>query len=357
MADQMRAAVFHGPGDVRIERVQRPAPPGEGELELRVLRAAICGTDGAEYDHGPVLVPLHHPHPVSGHLGPLILGHEFVGVVEDLGAHTDGFAVGDRVVSGAGVSCGSCAWCRAGRTNLCDSYFTLGLHVHGGLAERVVVPTGTCLRVPDGCPDDHAVLAQPLAVGIHAASRGEVGAGCTVAVNGVGGIGSFVVAAAAGRRASVVVAIDVNAERLALAGRLGATHTVDASMVSPLSRVAEITSGVGVDVAIEASGVPSGPAFTIAAARRGGRVVIVGLQQQPVPLDLLDLALREVDVRPSMAHVFADDLPEALALLSGGGLGEIVTDRVIRLEALVDDGLRALADGRAHGKIVVDPRA
>jgi threonine dehydrogenase-like Zn-dependent dehydrogenase len=354
-AGAMRAAVFHGPGDVRIERVEAPGRPEPGEVVLTVLRAAICGTDCAEYLHGPVLVPLRRRHPVSGHVGPLILGHEFVGVVDAVGDAVAGLRVGDRVVSGAGVSCGSCSWCLAGRTNLCARYFTVGLHVDGGLAERVRVPASTCLAVPESCAHDHAALAQPLAVGIHAVARGGVARGRDVAVIGVGGIGAFVVAAAAGRGAGRIVAIDVDPEKLELARRLGATDVIDARHDDPAATVLELTGGDGVDVALEASGGTGGPATAIALTRRGGTVVIIGLQKQPVALDLLDLALREVDVRASMAHVLADDLPEALALLADGRLGDTVCGRPIGLDALVPDGLDAIAAGRAHGKIVVDP--
>src|SRR4051794_9130944 len=120
----MRAAVYHGPGDVRIEARRDPPAPGGGELLLDVLRASICGTDAAEYDHGPVLAE-----------PPLVLGHELVGRVVAVGPGVGGIAAGDRVVTGAGVSCGTCARCTEGRTNLCERYFTLGLQADGGLAE------------------------------------------------------------------------------------------------------------------------------------------------------------------------------------------------------------------------------
>jgi threonine dehydrogenase-like Zn-dependent dehydrogenase len=347
--------VFHGPGDVRVERVDAPDKPGAGEVILTIRRAAICGTDCAEYLHGPVLVPLERRHPVSGHVGPLILGHEFVGAVDAVGDGVAGLRVGDRVVSGAGVSCGRCSWCLAGRTNLCARYFTIGLHVHGGLAEHVRVPASTRLPVPESCSDDHAALAQPLAVGIHAVARGGVARGCDVAVIGVGGIGAFAVAAAAGRGAGRIVAIDIDPEKLELARRLGATDVIDARHDDPAATVLELTGGHGVDVALEASGGAGGPVTAIALTRRGGTVVIIGLQQQPVALDLLDLTLREIDVRSSMAHVLADDLPDALELLADGRLGDTVCDRLIGLSALVPDGLDALAAGRANGKIVVDP--
>src|SRR3954468_16585220 len=107
----MRAAVFHGPRDVRIDDVPEPQAPAPDEVMLEVLRAAICGTDAAEWDHGPVLC---RP--------GVVLGHEFVGRVVAVGPDVDGVRAGDRVVSGAGISCGHCTWCRAGRTNLCAEY-------------------------------------------------------------------------------------------------------------------------------------------------------------------------------------------------------------------------------------------
>jgi (R,R)-butanediol dehydrogenase / meso-butanediol dehydrogenase / diacetyl reductase len=337
----MRAAVFHGPGDVRVEDRAAPPAPGPGVLVVDVLRASICGTDAAEYDHGPVLVALDAA-------GPLILGHEFVGRVTTVGAGVEGLAVGDRVVSGAGVACGRCARCREGRTNLCDVYFTIGLHVDGGLAEQVALPATTCVEVPEGCRDDAAALAQPMAVAIHALNRGGVTAGDTVLVHGCGGIGAFAVAAAARRGTAEIVAADVDPVRLEAARRLGATRLVDVRD--------ENLGDVAVDVALEVSGASSGPGICVGAVRRGGVVVVVGLQREPLAVDLLDVALREIDVRGSLAHVCATDLPEALDVLASGPVAEVMIDRVVGLSRVVDDALVPLAARQVHGKIVVDPR-
>src|SRR3954451_24608303 len=156
----MRAAMYYGPGDVRIESVPEPSPPGPGELVVEVLRGAICGTDSSEYAHGPHLIPLHEPHANSGHVGPLVLGHDYAGRVTAIGEGVGGFAVGDRVVTGAGVACGECEWCRAGRTNLCARYYTLGLHADGGLAAAARTPADICMAVPEGCSDDAPAMAQ-----------------------------------------------------------------------------------------------------------------------------------------------------------------------------------------------------
>jgi (R,R)-butanediol dehydrogenase / meso-butanediol dehydrogenase / diacetyl reductase len=349
----MRAAVFHGPGDVRVETRADPAVTGPSDVVLRVLRASICGTDVGEYQHGPVLVPLREPDANSHHVGPLALGHEFVGIVEAIGEAVGSLRVGDRVVSGAGISCGTCSWCRRGRTNLCDSYYTIGLHADGGLADKVRVPAASCCFVPDACSDDDAALAQPLAVGIHALRRTGVGADDSLAVLGAGGIGTFVLAAASAKQLEPLIAVDVDPDRLERARRLGATHAIDARAANVAAEIRAAT-GDGASAVVEATGIPTGPATAMAAVRRGGTVVIVGLQPKPVEVDLLDLTLREVDLRPSMAHVFATDIPEALEILAQGRVGPLVTDRVIALEQLVEEGILALATGRARGKVIVD---
>lgn len=338
----MKAAVYHGPGDIRIESMVDPDGARGGDLVIEVARAAICGTDSSEWAHGPLLA---RP--------PVVLGHEFVGRVVDVGSQSTGFSVGDRVVSGAGISCGTCEWCRAGRTNLCAEYRTIGLHVDGGLAEYVRSPAFVCRPVPDGVSDDAASLAQPLAVALHAVRRSGLQAGQACAVIGVGGIGAFIVAAAVARGASPLIALDIDDARLETARALGAHAALNVRDRSLADTVLEHTGGEGAHVVIEASGTASGPAGALAAVRRGGRVLIVGLQAEPRELDLFSFTVREVDLVTSLAHVCDVDLPDALALLESSDVARKVTDRVIALDDLVDDGIRPLAEGSARGKIVV----
>jgi threonine dehydrogenase-like Zn-dependent dehydrogenase len=341
----VKAAVFHGPHDVRIEDVAEPEPPAPGEVVLEVVRAAICGTDASEWDHGPVLC---RP--------GVVLGHEFVGRVLDIGDGVEDVSVGDRVVSGAGISCGHCLWCRRGRTNLCAEYRTLGLQVDGGLAEYVTSPASICRPVPESCDDDAAAMAQPLAVALHALSRVALAADETVAVIGVGGIGSFIVAGAAHRaREGRVVALDLDAQRLATATALGASEAVDATGRELSGLLLELTDGVGFDVVIEATGASHAPAAALAGARRGGRVLLVGLHGAPRELDLTSTILREVDVFTTVAHVCDADIPAALDLLATSDVAEVTAGPRIPLDALVDDGLRPLAERRASGKVLVSP--
>jgi threonine dehydrogenase-like Zn-dependent dehydrogenase len=341
----MRAAVFHGPHDVRIETVADPAAPAPGEVVLEVLRAAICGTDASEWDHGPVLC---RP--------GVVLGHEFVGRVVTCGDDVTALRVGDRVVSGAGISCGRCRWCLSHRTNLCAEYRTLGLQVDGGLAEYVTSPAAICRAVPVSCDDDAAAMAQPLAVALHALSRVGQAADDAVAVIGTGGIGSFIVAGASRRAVDGrVVAIDIDDDRLAVASALGAAEVVNPAGGDLAELLLELGDGVGFDIVIEASGAPHAPSAAIAGARRGGRVLLVGLHGAPRDIDLTRMILREVDIFTTVAHVCDSDIPAALELLAGSDVGAVTAGPRIPLDALVEDGLRPLAERRAAGKILVTP--
>ncbi len=349
----MRAAVYYGPGDVRVQDVPQPGPPGPGELLLRVSHASICGTDVGEYLHGPKRVPLHERHPVSGHVGPVILGHEFVGEVVAVGSGVHGIGVGERVVPGAGYWCGTCRWCADARPNLCETYYVVGLQAHGGLAELAQVPARMCHRVPDDCDDEAAAVAQPLAIAWHALRRSRLRRGNALAVVGAGGIGAFLIAGACARGATPLVGVDIDQERLRTAVALGATHSVhaDSDPYTVAERIRSLTGGP--DVVVEASGTPSGLAVALASARRGGQVLLVGLQDKPVTIDLYPTVVGEIDVITSNGHVCDADLPEALELLATTDLGKVVRHDVIPLEALVPDGLLAMAARRVHGKVVV----
>ena len=341
----MKAAVFHGPRDVRIEDVPDPAAPAADEVVLRVIRAAICGTDSSEWDHGPILC---RP--------GVVLGHEFVGRVVEAGAGVADIRVGDRVVSGAGISCGHCFWCVRRRTNLCAEYRTLGLQVDGGLAEYVTSPASICRLVPDACDDDAAAMTQPLAVALHALSRVAQAPDETVAVIGAGGIGSFLVAGASRRAVEGrVVAVDIEADRLATASALGANETVDATGRDLSDLLLERSGGVGFDIVIEASGAPTAPSAAIAGARRGGRVLLVGLHGAPQELDLTGTIVREIDIVTTVAHVCDTDIPAALELLAETDVATVTAGSRISLETLVEEGLLPLAERRAPGKILVTP--
>ncbi len=348
----MRAGVLYAPHDLRVE--DRPEPvAGPADVLIEVAYNGLCGTDATEYSKGPMMVPLNQPHPGSGHVGPTILGHEFIGTVVDAGPEATEW-LGRRVASGAGVSCGTCAWCRRGRTNLCASYYTLGLSTHGGLAERVVAPASTLVAIPEGCEDVDAALAQPLSVGLHAVNRAGIESGNRVVIMGAGAIGSFILAGLSGHDGSVTV-VDVDSGRLEAARALGATTT---HLIDRDATVADLKDLMPdpVDVVIESSGAPRAASRALGLATRGGRVLLVGLVKAPQELQLADVVLREVDIVTTVAHVCATDLPKALDLLTRTPLSRTIGVSIVALESVVADGLKPLVAGTAGAKILVDPR-
>jgi len=347
----MLAGVLHAPGDLRVEEVAEPAP-SEGEVLIEVTYNGLCGTDATEYSKGPMMVPLNARHPGSGHLGPTILGHEFIGRVVAAGAGAESW-VGKRVACGAGVSCGTCAWCRRGRTNLCESYYTLGLSTHGGLAERVCAPTSTLAEIPSDVRDVDAALAQPLAVGLHAVSRSGVQPGDTVVIMGAGAIGSFILAGLRGHQGEVVV-MDIDAPRLAAAEAMGATRTIQ---LTGDMTTGDLIDQVGrsVDLVIESAGAPGSAARALDLVARGGRVLLVGLAKEPQPLALAGIVLREIDITTTVAHVCGTDLPRALELLRATPLSDLIGVKEVPLATVEPDGLRPLVAGTAGAKILVKP--
>src|SRR2546425_11850249 len=269
----MKAAVYYGPGDVRIEDVREPESPGPAEVVIQVKMGSLCGTDASQYK-AATMVPLDGPHRVSGHSGPVILGHEVVGVVVARGSEVIHPEIGQRVVPGAGWWCGECPRCKEGRINICENYYLYGIHANGGLAEFATYPAQMCMPVPAECSVEAAAMAQPCAVALHALAQGSIAIDQTVALFGVGSIGNLLLAAlqaqaAGGQR---VIVIDVEQGRLAAAKRLGTFSQIDARTDDPVAAIGELTGGRGGDVAIDASGVPETIAQALALVRRGGGV-------------------------------------------------------------------------------------
>lgn len=353
----MRAAVFHGQGDIRIEEVPEPnARPDALVIEVRA--AGICGTDAHEFSSGPHMFPIRDKHPVSGHNGPMIPGHEFSGIVHEVGPAVDGFAVGDLVVSGAGTSCGLCVQCRRGRTNLCVSYSTIGLHQDGALAQFVSAPASTCVHVePFGLTQDAAALAQPMSIAVHAMRRGRLERHEQAVVVGAGAIGAFLTFALA-QEAGEIAVMDLDNDRLKIAGDLGASHLLNLRD-HPDAADGVRSCGMEPTVVYEVSGTRSGLITALSILSKGGRLVLVGLHGGGLEWDARTLSLSEHEIIGTNAHVCSTDLPAALELLSVRPQPwSDIAPRALTLDHLVDGGLRPLADHRSGPiKTLIDPWA
>jgi (R,R)-butanediol dehydrogenase/meso-butanediol dehydrogenase/diacetyl reductase len=229
----------------------------------------------------------------------------------------------------------------------------LGLSVNGGMAHYVTVPTQTLRAVPDGMSPDHAALAQPLAVGIHAARRSGARDGDQVVVIGAGAIGSFVLAGLRHLADVEVTVTDFPGPRLDRAARFGAARTLAASPTIA-DEVAAALDGKRPDVVIEASGAPGQLAAAIEMVVDGGRVLAVGIPKTQPEIDLRAMVFREITLDSTLAHICDTDLPAALAVLADGQLGDELAETPIPLADL-GPSLDRLASGHVEGKVLIDP--
>ncbi|MET0451074.1 MAG: alcohol dehydrogenase catalytic domain-containing protein [Mycobacterium sp.] len=357
-ASTMTAAVLHGRRDLRVEVIPRPEGPAPDEVLIEVRATGLCGTDTGEWAGGPHQVPLGHAHPLTGHHGPTVLGHEFSGVVVEVGAAVPPDWKGELVCCGGAVSCGRCDACRAGRTSQCENYWVVGLHRHGALTGLVSAPVRSCARVGDiGLTAEEAALAQPMAIAVHAARRGNPQEGERAVVIGVGGIGACLVYVLS-RWGVAVTAVDRDPARRRIATELGARTTVAGDgHLEPADLIA--AHGDQPALIYEATGVPDVLESALAAAARGGRIVCVGMQKHPVALDVHRLTLRELVLVGTNSLVAETDLPEALRLLAlRAGAWDVLAPSVIPLSDVEQIGLEPMATGRATAtKILVDPWA
>lgn len=351
----MKALRWHGVRDLRLDDVPEPGV-GRGEVVIAVAACGLCGSDLHEYLQGPVYIP-KQPHPLTGLVPPVTLGHEFSGRVAAVGAGVDGLGPGDRVAVNPCLLCGECVWCRTGRPNHCAKLATLGLSRDGALASLVAVPASGCHRLPPEVTDEQGATVEPLAVAVHACRRAHLAAGERVVVVGAGPIGLLVLQVARARSAGWIAVVEPREERRRLAAGLGADALIDPAAGDPGRAVADLTGGERGDVVFECVGSPAAFATALKAAGKGGRAVLVGLVPETVPLNALQLLAHEKEIVGSSAYV--DEFPEAIDLLARRRVRvePLLTGRV-PLERAVADGLEALLRPKAdHVKILVIPAA
>src|SRR6187455_320591 len=271
----MRAAVFHGPDDIRIDTVPRPRP-GPGEAVIRVTLTTICGTDvhilKGEYRVKP----------------GLIVGHEPVGVIEALGAGVTGYELGQRVLVGAITPCGQCNACLSGHLSQCGhgtgfeaiGGWRFGNTINGAQAEYLLVPSAQAnlAKIPADVTDEQVVLLADIAsTGFAGAESGGVRIGDTVVVFAQGPIGLCATAGAKLMGAAQVIGVDSDPVRLAMAKRMGADITLDVTRVDVIEEVRKLTGGRGVDVAIEALGTQQTFESALRSLRPGGTLSSLGV--------------------------------------------------------------------------------
>lgn len=329
----VHAVVLHGAGDVRVEERTLEAP-GEGVAQILVALGGICGSDISYYKHGAV-----GAYKVTA---PMILGHEVVGTVGDLGAGPSIFDSGDRVAVDPSSPCQRCERCLEGRSNICLDPSFLGSastqpHTDGGFSSTLLASRANLVPIAAHLDDRLAVFAEPLAVTVHALARSGGVRGARVLVVGAGPIGGMLIALAKQEGAAEVVAADVESERLAIALSLGADRSV---------LVGQEDVGTAYDVVFDASGVASAIGDSLTRVRRGGRLVLVGLPHAgPVPMPTNLAVTGEVDIVGSFRFNHSEFELAVQHLAEGLDLRPLISNRYDARDA--GDAFVEAASGKA----------
>jgi 2-desacetyl-2-hydroxyethyl bacteriochlorophyllide A dehydrogenase len=321
MMSAMRAAVLHGPRDIRIE-MRGVLAPAAGEAVVRVSASGLCGTDYRIWSGD---------RPVAY---PLIMGHEFIGEVAAVGAGVSTLRPGQRVAVEPNFSCGVCPLCREGNRNLCLSRTAVGIDVNGGFAEQACVPARCCWPAPAGIEPDQLMLAEPLAVVVRAVARGDAVAGESAAVLGVGALGLLAIQVLKAKGLRVLAVARVG-RREELARALGADGFATTEGGGSTEAARTFSGREGVDLVVETAGTALAVEQAIGLARPGGRVVLTGLPHEASTVNFFSVVRREIRIVGSM--IYQQEFPEAIALLSEGKVraGDLVTHR-FPLERLAD---------------------
>ncbi len=346
----MKAAVWHGYKDVRIEQVKQPETP-PGSVKIRVDYAGICGTDRHEYV-GPNFIPTKKPHRLTGQMAPLIIGHEFSGVITEVGEGVTGYRTGDRVTANGTLCCKECAACKSGRYNVCEKLGFKGVGDDGTFAEYVTFEAERLFKIPDNVTQRQALLAEPLACGIHATRLvGDV-AGKSVVVIGPGiiGLACFLAAKLAG--AGRVLVAGLGTERKELVESYGGEYLDTGS--KPIDEyVKELLDGQLADVVYECVGIQPTLDNALHIVRPGGKIMVMGVYEKQPVIDMNLLQEGERMLLTSQAHL--DEIGVALDYMSNGRINadELIT-REVTLDTLVEDGFEELLRNPSkHIKIAI----
>ena len=340
----MKAARFYDRNDIRIEDI--PAPKvAPGEVLVKVAWCGICGTDLHEYLDGPIFCPQHgHPHPISGEDSPVTMGHEFSGVVKELGEGVTDLEVGDHVVVEPYIIDDAVDVGPDSKTyHLSKNMNFIGLAGRGGgLSEVVSVKRRWVHKISKNIPLDEAALIEPLTVGVHAVERaGDIPEGDYALVTGAGPIGLLTSAVLKAKGAKVIISELSPLRRQKALDSGVADYTFSPAETDVLAEIQKLTNDRGVDIAFECTSVQPALDLILDAIKPTGKVVVVSIWGKPASLDVQKLVLKEIDLRGTIAYV--NNHPESIALVESGKLDlkPFITGK-IALEDLIDKGFDTL---------------
>lgn len=338
----MLAALYAGNKTFRLEQRQ-PRPPGPGEVRLEVAYVGICGTD------------LHIRHGAMDRRVaiPAVIGHEMSGTVAAAGEGAGRWSPGDRVTVMPLEWCGRCAACAAGHRHVCQNLVFAGIDSDGAMQQNWTVPERLLVRLPPSLGLKSGALAEPVSVAVHDVRRGAVARGERVLVVGGGPIGLLIACVAAAEGAEVVVS-EPNRHRRSVAARLG-FRAVDPSAEDLPATLDQWTAGAGADVAFEVSGSIGGLQSATHSLRVRGRLVVVAIHSQPVPVDLFRVFWRELELIGARVYE-RRDFERAVTLLAEGAIPAAELISTVEPLSRTAEAFEALESSAGVMKVLIDCR-
>ena len=339
----MKALVFEGAWQMPLREVEAPQP-GPHDVIVSVQAVGICGSD------------VHGYMGITGRrLPPVVMGHEFGGIVSAVGERATRAAVGQKVIVQPLITCGQCTNCRAGLPNICLNRSGLGMmSTHGAMAEAVRVPEQLLYPMPEGMAWEQSALVEPLAVALRAVNQTPLTLMGTVVIIGAGTIGLLTLLAAKLRGAGTVIVTDLSPHRLELASQLGADVVVNVREADPVAAVHAQTDGQGAQAVIEAVGVAASVKQSLAVVRTGGHITWIGNSEAEVPLNMQQVVTRELTIRGT--YGFAEEFGRSIQAIHSGRVD--VTPLIERTAPLADGPqlMHDLAKGTLDvAKVVLRP--
>ncbi|MVN88032.1 L-threonine 3-dehydrogenase [Deinococcus sp. HMF7620] len=327
-----------------IWMTQAPVPaPGPNDLLIRVKKGSICGTDVHIYkwdEWAQKTIPV-----------PMIVGHEYVGVVAGIGSEVRGFQIGDRVSGEGHVTCGHCRNCRAGRRHLCRNTLGVGVNRPGSFAEYLVLPAFNAFKLPDDIPDDIAAIFDPFGNAVHTALSFDL-VGEDVLITGAGPIGVMAAAVAKHVGARNVVITDLNEYRLDLARRMGVTRAVNVGQEDLKAVMTDLGMTEGFDVGLEMSG--SGPAFAqmVQVMNNGGKIALLGIPSGRVDIDWNAVIFKMLTIKGIYGREMFETWYKMAALIQSGlDLSPVITHHYGIGQ--YQEGFDAMLSGQS-GKVILN---
>ncbi|KAL8857482.1 MAG: hypothetical protein Q9178_005976 [Gyalolechia marmorata] len=350
----MKAVRFHGQKDIRLEEIEIPTC-GKGQVKVKPAYVGICGTDLHEYMGGANIIPTT-PHPITKEKAPLTIGHEFSGVIEEVGDDVTDIKIGQRVAVQPIIYDGTCQACRDGLINCCDNNGFLGLSGWGGgLSEHVVVPRAAVYEIPESVSMEAGALVEPIAVAWHSINVSPLKKGDAVLVLGAGPIGLAVIQCLKARGVEKIIATEVAPRRREFAKQFGAHYTLDPTKDDVVAKVREICAGVGADVAFDAAGVQVGLDQALKAIRAQGTLVNIAVWEKRAQLQMNDLVFRERKYMGVTTYVQGDFREVLDAIASGNLKPEPMITGKIQMDEIEEKGFKALIEEKdKHVKILVE---